>query len=414
MSATQPLQQVSGQSVFWALITLATATMTQPSTNSNRRRDLYNGKIDLLRSIPGICLLDGVVDLIILSRARSQKYSKPSISEPKVRLKHDDILAMLIIYIFAILAQTIKVFTMRGIPATQFCASLFLFAATTRLIIELSGIETDEHRSGEEADVLRRPIVLSTVLVTYGHIFLVVWIWSNIGLSATFYLSHNAAYFHRGLLVIFFSLSFLSLMSMAVLDIMRPRRESSPSNFGIALLTWGLGAAEKQPDTPRDERVSRISPPKSIGILQINRGMSLMACAIVVSIVTIRASNAIAYLIAWREDLRAAIRVNPRAKTRSKSAQVSPFEQEAKPSDAINEPGSGLWAESRKVVLGWTLELCIKFQKGMRKIDLLSNLELTEEILAFTIVNLITTVCYYLIYFDGTGTTSPAWTTYLG
>lgn len=143
-------QLVSGHSAFWILVSLATAAVTQPSTCSRRKgRDLFGGKFDLFRCVPLICFFDGIIDVITLVRAYRDKSSPlPTQDADQGRrrlppLKPNVVAAMLAISILTILLPAIKLFSMRGILWTQFCASLYFFAITTKLVIEFSRLETD-------------------------------------------------------------------------------------------------------------------------------------------------------------------------------------------------------------------------------------------------------------------------------
>ncbi|KAK6080209.1 hypothetical protein SCUP515_03634 [Seiridium cupressi] len=176
-------QQVGGQSTFWVLVSLAIAAVSQPSTSSRRAwRNLFGGNIDLMRSIPGFCLYDGIVDIIALVRAMRSEISEPVTDRPagrRERPEHKIITMKLGIFAIAVLPQTVKVLSMRGIPVTQICASAFFFAMTTRLLIEFGGWETDEYYPGATA------VRVIGLLIYIGQAVLEILIWYNISLSAS-------------------------------------------------------------------------------------------------------------------------------------------------------------------------------------------------------------------------------------
>ncbi|KAL6922986.1 hypothetical protein FSST1_000260 [Fusarium sambucinum] len=147
--ASQAPDEVSGQATFWILITLATAAIIQPSSRIRRKgRDVFDGNIDLLRCIPAVCFLDSIADLVSLGSAFYRAFSTPKPMQNtrrRVFPKMSTFIVKLALSTVTVLPQTIKVASLQGVPATQACSFLFFIATTTRLVVDVCGLEADSN-----------------------------------------------------------------------------------------------------------------------------------------------------------------------------------------------------------------------------------------------------------------------------
>ncbi|KAH8649879.1 hypothetical protein BX600DRAFT_554341 [Xylariales sp. PMI_506] len=127
MSPTE-VPQASGQSIFWALVTLAFFAMQQPSFCGYLwGGNAFETSIWPHRSLPTLCILDTVADAWILVdkyRSRgSDKYGEAPAAKPT------DITMRLTVFLVGVLPQAIKLFSMKGIPLTQALAAVFLVSS---------------------------------------------------------------------------------------------------------------------------------------------------------------------------------------------------------------------------------------------------------------------------------------------
>lgn len=165
-------QEVTGQSVFWAIIALALNAVSQTSvleTIGSQPADASVLPISLGRSSPIISLLDAMTEGVMLTMLVTQKLRRYYIKEtPPVRdlptqtepvtsanLPLDEnhagqthsmvpnqatpiartiILLKLALFFLGVLPQAIKLFAMQGVPGVQSCAAVFLLASVTNAL----------------------------------------------------------------------------------------------------------------------------------------------------------------------------------------------------------------------------------------------------------------------------------------
>ncbi|KAK9422051.1 hypothetical protein SUNI508_05059 [Seiridium unicorne] len=370
-----------------------------------------------MRSIPGFCLYDGIVDIIALVRAMRSEISEPVTDRHtgrRERPEHRIITMKLGIFAIAVLPQTFKVLSMRGIPVTQLCASAFFFATTTRLLIELGGWETDEYYPG--ATVVR----VIGLLIYIGQAVLEPLIWYNTSLSALISMPPAMEYLSE-LLVDACNLMIVVQSVLSAVHIAVKRRLGSWIDIYLLricvpwLLVVVLGVLKGALET-----VKSAEPPESqtrlkTGLGRINYVQSLVWCAALVSIVVVKGLDFLADLIAQRRVPPAIQGAGP--DSTSTTIHISSSNQEEGPvsgqtSDLPDRSHFNQLVALLKALGHWihTLGSCID-RWLMRFVSIRSDVSVA---IAVTVFNLLTTVCYYLVNFDGTGTTSPAWTSMLG
>lgn len=125
VTSTVSGQQASGRSVFWALATIVTGAMLQPSfAGQYWSRETFRDLFWPHRSSPSVCLVDGVADIWIMydQRLNPEKYR----SDGNKRAEPTTVVMRLVIFVLGVMPQAIKLFSMRGIPVTQALAATFL------------------------------------------------------------------------------------------------------------------------------------------------------------------------------------------------------------------------------------------------------------------------------------------------
>lgn len=120
-------QQASGQSIFWAMAAIVLNAMLQPSFTGY----VWSGDsfIDLLwphRSSPFVCLVDAAADIWIIVQSVWKLDADYRNDEPA---KPTAVAIRIAIFVLGVVPQAIKLFSMRGVPATQAIAAGFLFSS---------------------------------------------------------------------------------------------------------------------------------------------------------------------------------------------------------------------------------------------------------------------------------------------
>ncbi|KAJ3547925.1 hypothetical protein NM208_g1254 [Fusarium decemcellulare] len=400
---TESSQEVSGQAAFWIVSTLAVAAIAQPSTSSRRTgRGSVDSNIDLLRCFPGVCLLDALIDLVILGKAVRQEFSVPKPVHhhvcQRVLPKASVLTVKLALSIFAVLPQVIKVLSMSGIPATQFCAFVFFLANMTNLAVELCSLGTDEHYPADWGD-LKDVTTLLLVLVLMVQMVFECWIWSNIGRLADYHLPadvDNVCLWFQ----ILCSLAVLTQFIIWVIRYFLYRRldvSTSPNMTPMHVvigLTAVLGALRGSPKSDIEPETGIAPPPSWIDHASFTIGLVL--CAGLVSNTVAKILDALGRLISREAD-------------QSCPNTRSPVAQEG---DGEKELGSNHSWTLLKASVRWIWTLGTRIDSLLVPVfDVHSKASVT---IALAVFSLITTVCYYLVWFDATGTVNPGWTSILG
>lgn len=420
ISAAESPQEVSGQSAFWILVTLATAAVTQPSTCSYRKgRDIFGGTIDIFRCVPLLCLSDGIVDIVVLGRAIRHEVSlrTGNIDQERRRLpplKPNIAAVMLAISILTVLPQTIKVFSMRGIPWTQLCASLYFFAITTKLAIEFSRLETD----GDDPD-LEDIFALLELLHCLGQLIMEVAIWYNMTLSVTALLPLDDLspwkfmLISAGVMTAFmYDLLFLTPETvLGLLGFMGCMMFALSTGIFSSSLGFSIMSGDFDIELRNGHEVRIKIPPSAAP--RLSYAICLIICVGFVSILVANTISAVGLFIASRGQVQTSspdARADPVPGPISSSSFRSTAELAATGlSTAHDESRSRMSMASRRPST-YATRISRSTRDGSR-----SRTESDgSTIVAMTIFNLITTVCYYLVWFDGTGTLSPDWVSILG
>ncbi|RGP66077.1 hypothetical protein FSPOR_6903 [Fusarium sporotrichioides] len=404
----QSPEEVSGQSAFWILTSLAAAAVVLPSTSSRMTgRDLFGGNIDLVRCIPGVALLDGICDLVLLSISTYRVLRAP---KPAQRLRRalpnvSVVTAKLMLSVITVFPLTIKAFSLEGVPATQFCAFCFFFASTTRLLVDVCSLEPEEPfippNVGDDA---LGGVDLIALLFQSPFQF---WIWYNITLSAEFQLSDNFYIICTWSTLVCSMLLTIQLIIWLMYVASRRRFDISASPHVVPVrASWlfivAMAAVRKRDSHEHRQPQSQatIPPPPDI-TGRFAQAISSIIWAILLSITVAKALRLIGKLVVSRTDTAETTEALPEAgegpiDDLQRSTEAG--RKEEKPS--VNPAGS--WLGRMGVIIDRWL---------VRFVLLQSTADVT---ITLTVFNLITTVIYYLVYFDGTGTVNPGWTSVLG
>ncbi|RGP64469.1 hypothetical protein FLONG3_9527 [Fusarium longipes] len=397
----QSPEEVSGQTAFWILMSLAAAAVFLPTTSSRMKgRQLFGGNIDLMRSIPGVCLVDGICDTIFIGM-RTYEALKTDCTAQRARRALPNasvVAAKLMLSVFTVFPQTIKAFSLKGVPATQFCAFIFFYAYTTRLLIDLCGLEYDEPFTPTDDQYITLDIIVFLGL-TFQQPFQ-LWIWHNIAQSIKFRVSENFESFY---IFLHFGLTMLLMMQLIIWLLYlasRRRFDLSASIYVVPIRTIWLfmvisGHWRKLSD--HEERQNKAMD----WINRANRSMGSMFCALFLSSIVAKLLDLIGRLIV---------------------AQINTPEIPEGPAEVgdgeVKDNGRGEGEEAVnekptvKATAGWIGRLGgILDRWAVRFVFMHSNASFS---ITWTVFNLTTTIMYYLVYFDGTGTVNPKWTSVLG
>ncbi|KAH7178188.1 hypothetical protein DER46DRAFT_146975 [Fusarium sp. MPI-SDFR-AT-0072] len=400
-SDSQSPAEVTGPTAFWILASLASAAAAQPSGNRRRDNDLFGGNVDIVRSIPAVCLIDSIFDLFVLAGGISRFLSSHNSTQQTRRNspKATSLVIRLALTIFTVLPQTIKVFSLHGVPATQICAFIFFFANITKLLVSICGWEP-EGILQEKDDSTSIDVLLSSVLQAPFEF----WIWFNISRQASFKLSTELENLCEwAAMVITFSMVLQVTIWIAYL-VARRRLDLSRSLYlvpmrGFYLIMVVLGLA-RQPSASNASQATIKPPPRWMDAFNYSSG--LIICTALVSIAIAKLLESIGTLLAllWSRDT-SEDEQSGQSEAQSISGEDTTEEQEETREQLFaGHPGAWLGrigvVPDRLVVRGLTLNTT------------------TSTSITLTVFNLITTVFYYLVYFDGTGTSNPSWTSVLG
>ncbi|KAF5584259.1 hypothetical protein FPCIR_8726 [Fusarium pseudocircinatum] len=400
-SDSQSPAEVTGPTAFWILASLASAAVAQPSGNRRRDNDIFGGNVDIVRSIPAVCLIDSIFDLLVLVGGVARFFSSHN-STQRTRRNSSKATGLVIrsaLTMFTVLPQTIKVFSLQGVPATQICAFIFFFGTITKLLVSICGWEP-EGNPQEKDDSTSTDVFLSSVFQAPFEF----WIWFNISRQASFKLSSDLVNLCDWAAIVVSSSMVLQVGIWIAYLLARRRLDLSRSWYivpmrGFYLLMVVLGLA-RQPSSRNTSQATIKPPPRWMDVFNYSSG--LIICTGIVSIAIAKLLESIGTLLALvlsrgsLEDEQ-----SEQAEVQSISSGDTAEEQhESRPQIFAGHPGAWLGrigvAPDQLVVRGLKLNTT------------------TSTSIALTVFNLITTVFYYLVYFDGAGTSNPSWTSVLG
>ncbi|KAF4337408.1 hypothetical protein FBEOM_8729 [Fusarium beomiforme] len=390
--------EVTGPAAFWILASLALAAIAQPSA-SRKKDNLFAGNIDVIRSVPAVCVIDSIVDLFTLGGAASQLISSARSTSQTCRnsQKATGLVVRLALTIFTVLPQTIKVFSLKGVVATQICAFIFFFATVTKLLVSICGLEPEGVSDSEDKHDLA---FLDTLLASLLQGPFEIWIWFNISREATFQLPTQLQNFCSWLLSVITLAMLLQVIIWIAYLMARWRFDLSGTVYmipmkGLYLIMVVLGVA-KQPPSKEASKATIKPPPRWMDTF--NHTMGLMICTALVSI-------AIAKILETSGNLLALLWSSETSDNES-AVQTTMDQDTTEEQNAPETPPpaglSGTWLGKTGVVPD---------QWVVRGLTLNTT---TSANMTLTLFNLVTTVFYYLVYFDGSGTANPSWTSVLG
>ncbi|KAH6980217.1 hypothetical protein EDB82DRAFT_510383 [Fusarium venenatum] len=407
--ASQAPDEVSGQAAFWILVTLATAAIIQPSARSRRKgRDVFDSNIDLLRCIPAVCFLDSIADLVSLGNAIYRAFSTPKPTQNarrRVFPKMSTFIVKLALSTVTVLPQTIKVASLQGVPATQACAFLFFIATTTRLVVDVCGLEADSNYTNARDKALS--LSIPALVALFLQLPFEVWIWYNISFSATLNLSTNMENVCSWLTIICIAVLFMQPLIWILYLVARRRLDVSASPFmvpmrGFYMLLVILGVFKK-PGVHRDsESESDTGPPPS-STDRLSYTISLMLCVALVSIAVTKILDALGKLVSLGDDTVSTTNAPSDIPTEGPlPEQEGTVDNNVDLKEPLSVGLSATWFGRLGAIIDrWLVRALTIHSRASVGIFL-------------TIFNLITTVIYYLVYFNGSGTVNPNWTSVLG
>ncbi|KAF4457888.1 hypothetical protein F53441_241 [Fusarium austroafricanum] len=400
-------QEVSGPAAFWILASLAAAVVAQPSAHRKKDSSFFGGNDDIVRCIPAICIIDAIFDLSTLGSAFSTQFS---ISKPgqrrRVTPKASATIVKLALTIFAALPQTIKVLSLKGVPATQACAFFFFLATITKLLVDLCGLEPEKpyKAPGEREKETDDSISALLLLAIFFQVPFEFWIWHNFGLSADFDLSAEVeALWSWGTSACILAMG-VQLLIWIMYAVVRQHLNISKFPYIIPLrgsyvMMVALGAIKKPVGT-RESEASIKSPPSWAD--SFSRSISQMSCAMLASIAIAKLLDAVGQLILSLLRPKTSEAEAPNTASGESTMDQEQHNDQTETESSATQGTSLRWVGNTGVIADrWVV----------RALTLHSS---SSASMSLTIFNLITTNLYYLVFFDGTETENSSWTSVLG
>ncbi|KAF4470044.1 hypothetical protein FALBO_3058 [Fusarium albosuccineum] len=268
----------------------------------------------------------------------------------------------------------------------------------TTLAVELGGLGADEHYTADWDDVT----TLLLVLVLMVQLCFECWIWFNIGLLADYHFPTDVEYVCLWLQTLCILAAFTQIIIWMMRYFVYRRLDVSTSPNMVPMhvvigLTAVLGALKGTPKSGTKPE-SGIAPPPS-WIDHAGFTMGLVICAGLASNIVARILDALGKLITREAD-------GSSSNTHSAPLTV------AQEGDTERESGSNRVWPLLKISMHWMWTLGTRIDSWVVPVfDVDSK---ATVIISLAVFNLVTTVCYYMVWFDGTGTVDPGWTSILG
>jgi hypothetical protein len=398
--------EVSGQAAFWILLSLAIAAIAQPTKSARRKeRDLFGGHVDLARCIPTVCFIDAVCDLIflVISARRSLSTSSPAPARQRILPKASALIVKLALSVFTVLPQTIKVFSLKGVPGTQICAFIFFLAFTTKLLVDICGLEEEEEEEEDQADSVETKDDSLDILVLLAVVLQIpfeVWIWCNISHSGALLAPHDLAAFCTWSASFCVIIMILQIIIWIMYVVVRQRFDVSGSPHmvpmrGFYILLLVLGVAKSAPEA--EKASSTIVPPPE-SVTKFTHGLSLMSFAGIVSLTITKVLDLGIRALLSEKSQPAVPTLDGQSTINEDNGMKS--EEEISPSPPNTGP------------IGWVGKIGAVMDRWVERV--LTARSAASLTIMLAVFNLITTIVYYLVCFDGTGTENPSWTSVLG
>lgn len=445
---TSEVNQASGTSIFWALVALALNAMTEPSRIGVLLRSSAGAGtatnpspgFDPLRSSPVLCAAETVLDIFffifepktqripagaaatpnttntidhrpVAAEQDAEVLPRPVVTSTRLEPNTDNAISSkatlkALAFFLGALPQAIKLFSMRGIIATQICAAMFLAASVSRPFSRKSpshfaaSIDVLKKFDIDTGPQLLLPMVL--VFTMSAHTVVYVWLYSNITTAND---SNSTFNILLKITLVFISASYMLFSLLTVLFNLVWRR-SLPLIKWLPLfvcLTIPSLAIPTQKATDASFPYSFETLKPAIALITLSLIISLL-----VSVLCIASGRLLTRVAARRV------------------AWYSGYSDSSLPTLSTNADGSGSMGVSQVVdcLKQGMLWLKAVFVDLCQALDNHGQWLLTcykafgasaeQVVLACGIFNLLTAVLYYLVVFDSTGTSSPSWTSVLG
>ncbi|KAF5661756.1 hypothetical protein FHETE_8291 [Fusarium heterosporum] len=396
--------EVSGTAAFWLLLSLAAAAVAQPTTGEWRKnRNHFGGSIDPTRCIPAVCLVDAICDssLLGISLWKTLSKSKSAPVRHRVLPKASALIAKLALSTLTVLPQTIKVFSLKGVTGTQACAFIFFYAFVTKLLVDLCGLEEEAKPiPPKDRDDSLDLIVLVALLL---QIPFEIWIWYNISGTGKLTLPRDLETICTWSSMACYLIMTAQALVWVMYLVARQRFDVSRSPHVVPLrlayaISLVLGVSKNPVTKPRSQGTI-IPPPQSLN--RLSHALSLMFAIGVASIIITKSLDAlVSAVITEKSNTTAPVSITSTSESSATQEEENKSQEDMPPSSPTTP------FISRIGTVGTAIDRWL-----MRALSL--NSAATSTI-ALTVFNLTTTIIYYLVCFDGTGTDNPGWTSILG
>ncbi|CAG9983054.1 unnamed protein product [Clonostachys byssicola] len=422
-------QEVSGPSVFWILLTLSIAAATLPSTRTKIMGPSIRvgASIDPLRAMPWVCFLDAIFDLLIVGRTIQYHMSKREKDEQREeQTAHGEpnlIMVKLAMTLLAVLPQTVKILSMRGILVSQICACGFFFAIATSLIMDLWDPAAEKPYPGKPVRIgeskVMSVIICLAILIWAGVATSELWIWYNIACLSSFEPSASVKN-----LISWVDLAcglglFLQMVVSAIYFCISKHRFAISKYprivplLGIVGFFFTLKGITKLPIEEKTSSTRHITP-MPIWAKRASYSTSLIYCAALVSAITAVLIHALGMLIARKRGTVQQPSGQDVESGTDQPASAAESSELARPPEQDGNDGSMVRRAISYIVSGIRCLSTLGLRIDQWLWDLFTLPSLLSFFASWTIFNLIRTVLYYLVVFDGSGTSSPSWNSVLG
>jgi hypothetical protein len=199
-------QQASGQSIFWALAAIVLNAMLQPSSVGYSWNGVaFEGTLWPHRSSPAICALDTTAESYILIKKLlgAELNMDNAQDEPRTTANPVNVTMRIAIFALGVLPQAIKLFSMRGIPATQGLAAIFFAASLISMVrticLEVPHEEVSKLAGRLKKNGARTEIVIGIAGMTL-HVIPLFYAWYAIAGKAQLPVTDNVSEIVKGVI----------------------------------------------------------------------------------------------------------------------------------------------------------------------------------------------------------------------
>ena len=438
-------QPATGQSIFWALIALALNAMTQKSSLGSAFDDEFtewlgegiaSWPLDPRRSSPLICAGDIIYEVFMLiyttRRQESQSGSlcadqlpspvsteqnQQSVGEEQAKFKWSPALTMkTVLFGLGVLPQALKLFSMRGIIGIQLCAGAFLTASVLRVFNAPSKVSIrTSSKERRPPDTIQKIAALIAFLVSILHFGGFAWIYYSISKGLSLHPGNSTQW-----VLLFGSLtsSVYSIVAMLIFLFNFLYRRSLPFHAVLPIFVSQVINPASFTIKEGSNKSSLPAPPS--WMRHFNRGSALLVVVIAGSLLLSGLSATCGELAARMARIihdrqQQATSADPMEAERAASMDIADAERnvslEIIDTRSKGDGGASTMARIRIRVshAAWAVEHHGEWLENRAK-----TIRGTTWTVGYCIFNLVTAVLYCLAAFDGTGTSSPHWTSILG